>query len=72
MGSCKNCKWWSGPTGIGKNSGWGWCDNDESGSCLFEAIGHYDAYLLTAPTFGCVHFEPKPETTDWDHTKGEP
>jgi len=61
MGNCKDCKWW-GRRANRKKVEWRVCNflDREPGSLL---EGWYGDALCTAATFGCVHFEPKPETT---------
>ena len=67
MDHCMTCKHWAPPTG---REAMGACMasspglrgfSPTSGERLMEAACDEDrGFLLTAPTFGCVHWEAKP------------
>jgi hypothetical protein len=73
MGQCKDCQWWDSPLTVYFSSektvtGWGECKLTEveytvkhpETLALIQARGDSGA-LATAPTFGCVQFEAKPD-----------
>lgn len=54
---CENCKCWSKQPS--RPDGWGFCNKPSDDDSLI-ATTLYDG-ILTAPSFGCVQFEAKPE-----------
>jgi hypothetical protein len=65
IGRCRDCKWW----GSERRSDWGQCSaaamdggkpaHHPETRMLAQDAYDYEAWLVTAPDFGCVQFEAK-------------
>ena len=61
-GWCRDCRWWQLPPSgynLMVRKPWGDCARSNEPGSLFETYSDDWSCVATAPTFGCIQYEPR-------------